>query len=185
MGGNRTRARRGVPALVLASLAWVVPAPPAGAVVCPTGWGSQPEDVSRAVPRGEVAGVRAGRHACFDRLVVDVDGGLPGHFVRYVREVRADGSGDPVPLRGGARLEVVATAPAHDEDGRSTFVPADPAEVVDVRGFRTFRQVGWGSTFEGNTTVGLGVRARLPFRVQVLDGPGDTDRLVVDVAHRW
>lgn len=30
-----------------------------------------------------------------------------------------------------------------------------------------------------------GVRARLPFRVFVLDGPGSGSRLVVDVAHRW
>ncbi len=40
-------------------------------------------------------------------------------------------------------------------------------------------------TFEGYTTVGLGVRARLPFRVFELAGPGTGSRLVVDVAHRW
>lgn len=43
----------------------------------------------------------------------------------------------------------------------------------------------WAGTFEGYTSLGLGVRARLPFRVFALDGPGDGSRLVVDVAHRW
>ena len=38
-------------------------------------------------------------------------------------------------------------------------------------------------SFEGQTTIGLGVRARLPFRVFVLAGPGSGSRLVVDVAH--
>jgi hypothetical protein len=58
--------------------------------------------------------------------------------------------------------------------------------MVDVRGFRTFRQLAFGGSFEGNTTLGLGVRARLPFRVFVLPGKTfEPDRLVVDVAHRW
>jgi len=38
---------------------------------------------------------------------------------------------------------------------------------------------------DGATLIGLGVRARLPMRVFVLDGPGDGSRLVIDVAHRW
>jgi hypothetical protein len=54
-----------------------------------------------------------------------------------------------------------------------------------VIGFRTFRQVAFLGTFEGYTTIGLGVRARLPFRVFVLPGPGSGSRVVIDVAHRW
>ena len=60
-----------------------------------------------------------------------------------------------------------------------------PAELVDVRGWTTFRQVAYAGCFEGQTTVGVGVRARLPFRVFALDGPGAGSRLVIDVAHRW
>jgi hypothetical protein len=44
--------------------------------------------------------------------------------------------------------------------------------------------VGAGS-FEGLTTIGLGVRAKLPFRVFTLNGPDGHSRLVIDVAHRW
>jgi hypothetical protein len=52
-------------------------------------------------------------------------------------------------------------------------------------GFRTFRDVVYGGTYEGYSSIGLGVRARLPFRVFKLDGPGTGSRLVIDVAHQW
>ena len=62
--------------------------------------------------------VRAGRHACFDRLVVDLGGQdvrFGSYDVRYVPLVHADGSGAAVPLRGGADLQVVLRAPAYDQ----------------------------------------------------------------------
>ena len=49
----------------------------------------------------------------------------------------------------------------------------------------TLRQVALAGSFEGQTTFGVGVRARLPYRVFLLDGPGNGSRLVLDVAHRW
>ena len=147
---------------------------------CGLRWGSTPEDVATG-SSGEVVDVRAGRHGCFDRLVLDVDGDLDGYFVRYVAAVQRDGSGDVVPLRGGARLEVTATASVRPTD--DVFLAA--GELVDVSRYRTFRQVAWAGSFEGHTTVGLGVRSRLPFRAFIVDGPGDRSRLVVDVAHRW
>ena len=52
--------------------------------------------------------------------------------------------------------------------------------MPNVAGFTTFRQAADGGSFEGYTTIGLGVRARLPFRVTSSD-----DHLIVDVAHRW
>jgi len=156
------------------------------ATACPTVWGS----LARTAPAhvaGSLTDVRAGRHACFDRVVVDVAAPAHGAYdVRYVRTVRADGSGARVPLRGGADLQVVVRAPAYDPDtGRLVYRPADRRELVRTRGFRTIRQVAWAGSFEGQTTLGVGVRARLPFRVFVLPGPGTGSRVVVDVAHRW
>lgn len=148
---------------------------------CPRTWGSLPE----AGGRGTLApftSVRTGRHACFDRLVIDVAGRPGGYDVRYVREVRQDGSGQLVPLRGGAKLQVVVRAPAYTDAGRPTY---QPRRLPAVAGYQTFRQVAWAGSFEGQTMVGLGVRARLPFRVFTLAGPGSHSRLVVDVAHRW
>jgi hypothetical protein len=46
--------------------------------------------------------------------------------------------------------------------------------------------VAWLGSFEGRSDLGLGVRARLPFRAFVLEGSSaHVDRLVIDVAHRW
>ena len=88
-------------------------------------------------------------------------------------------------MRGGAFLEVIVRVPAHDDNGQSTYPRAGRRHLVNVRGFSTFRQAAWAGTQEGLTAIGLGVRARLPFRVFVLAGPGDGSRVVVDVAHHW
>lgn len=168
--------------VLLALVAALGVAPPASAhPYCGIRWGSTPED-DRTGSSAELTGVRAGRHPCFDRLVLDFDGDVAGYFVRYVDQVRQDGSGHVVPLAGGARLEVIATAPAIPTDA---FFTGRGTDVVDTSGYRTFRQVAFAGSFEGQTTFGLGVRARLPFRVFLLDGPGDGSRMVVDVAHRW
>ncbi|HEY7430450.1 MAG TPA: hypothetical protein VH641_06930, partial [Streptosporangiaceae bacterium] len=56
--------------------------------------------------------------------------------------------------------------------------------LVNVTGFKAFRQVVGAGSFEKITSIGLGVRVkRLPFQVFRLAGPGNHSRLVVDVAH--
>ncbi len=117
--------------------------------------------------------------------MLHVAGYAAGYDVRYVPMVYQDGSGDPVPVRGGARLRVVPRAPAYDAHGAATCDVCRGPRVVDVSGFSTFRHVAWAGSFEGQSTLALGVRARLPFRVFTLDGPGGGSRVVVDVAHRW
>lgn len=169
-------------------------ASPAGATVgrassvttCAVSWGSLPRSATTATTSvGALTNVRAGRHTCFDRLVLDVANARgAGYDVRYVSAVYADGSGALVPLRGGAKLQVIARTPAYDAAGQATYRPARSAELVDVAGFSTFRQVAWAGSFEGQSTIGLGVRARLPFRAFTLVDEGRT-RLVIDVAHRW
>lgn len=167
-------------AFVLTAVTGLTLAPPAaGHPYCGQAWGSLDEGIEGPVS-GDVTGVRAGRHACFDRLVLDVDVPLAGWSVRYVDEVRQDGSGEVAPVQGGARLQVRARAGVVRTD---TWFLAD--ELVDTSRYRTFRDVQWAGTFENLTTIGVGVRARLPFRAFVLPGPGDGSRLVVDVAHRW
>jgi hypothetical protein len=172
-----------VAAVALGVGAWVGPAAAADSPYCGIRWGSLAKQAA-ATGASQLTGVRAGQHACFDRLVLDMAGRGSAFAVRYVDQVTEDASGFVVPLRGGARLQIV-TAPAYDAAGRPTYRPANRAELVDVAGWRTFRQVAYAGSFEGQTTLGLGVRARLPFRAFVLDGPGTGSRLVIDVAHRW
>lgn len=174
-------------AMGVCSAVLVSTTPTVAATACRAEWGSLAK--TRAPYSGkQVSNVRSGRHQCFDRLVIDVNRkgtGLPGYHVAYVATVTSDGSGAAVPLRGGARLRIVVKAPAYDAGGAATYRPANRRELVDVSGHQTFRQVAWAGSFEGRTTLGLGVRARLPMRAFVLDNADGGHRIVVDVAHRW
>ncbi|HWM07270.1 MAG TPA: hypothetical protein VNP92_33455 [Actinophytocola sp.] len=170
--------------LVLSALTLsVVMAPAASAAApapyCGITWGSQAK--SGAPTTGsELVDIRAGRHDCYDRLVFDANGPVDGYWVSYVDQVTMDGSGEPVPVRGGARLSVSIGAPSYNQSYEETYIPANRRELVNVTGYQTFRQAAWAGSWEGTTTVGLGVRARLPFRVFTL-----SDRVIVDVAHLW
>ncbi|MPY58597.1 AMIN-like domain-containing (lipo)protein [Streptomyces spongiae] len=168
---------------VAASTASAAPATATRAAACPTGWGSGAKGgaTAGAVPLNNI---RTGRHDCFDRMVVDVPGGgTVGYYVRYVDRLHQDGSGDYIPVGGGAVLEVRVGAPSYAPE---TGAPTYPGRVgrtlpgVNVSGYSTFRDTRFAGSFEGATQVGLGVRARLPFRVIQLP-----DRLVIDVAHSW
>jgi len=152
----------------------------ATAPYCGIYWGSLAKSADPQLGAGPVTNIRAGRHDCFDRLVFDIDGPPAKWSARYVDQVYQDGSGELVPLRGGAFLVIVVIA-----DSFTSYVPQNQNEVVNVAGWQTFRQVALAGNFEGHYSIGLGVRARLPFRVFNLDGPGDGSRVVVDVAHRW
>lgn len=170
---------------LLAAFIVVAAAPAQAAPYCGITWGS----LAKAAGSGSsspITNVRAGRHDCFDRMVIDVAGSASGYAVSYVSTVHRPGSGTAVPLRGGAFLQVTVQAPAYNvATGAPGYLPANPAELVNTTGFATFRQLALAGSFEGSTTVALGVRARLPFAVSVLHGPGTTTRIVIDVAHRW
>ncbi|MVA76735.1 hypothetical protein GC722_11975 [Auraticoccus sp. F435] len=149
--------------------------PGAEAATCPSvSWGSLPE-VDATFTANDIESVRSGRHACYDRLVIDLDRRGVGYDVRY-GAVYTEGAGERVSLRG---TDIRITVRAWGRELRNS------RELVDVRGYDTFRQVAFAGTFEGQTTLGLGVRARLPMRVFELDGPGSGSRLVIDVAHHW
>jgi hypothetical protein len=153
----------------------------ARAPFCGITWGSGAKSVA-AGSGTSITAVRAGRHACFDRFVID---GASFARVAYVTTVFTEGQGAPVPLRGGARLAIVTNRSESPTTGRLTFHPANPKELVNFAGFATMRQAAFAGSFEGQTTIGLGVRARLPFRVFVLRTAGQPSRVVIDVAHRW
>ena len=73
---------------------------------CATGWGSLPEASTR-VGLGHLTNVRTGRHACYDRIVFDVNGAPSWYRVHYVDNVYTIGEGKLIPLRGGAKLEII------------------------------------------------------------------------------
>lgn len=170
-------------ALIL-GLGLFVPSSATAAPFCGIHWGSLAKTNS-SFTSAPVVDVRSGRHACFDRLVIDIRGEGAGYDVRYVNKLRAAGSGKIVRLAGSADIAVVVKAPAYNRNGSAAYRPADRRHIVNVGNYSTFRQVAFVTSYEGQTQIGLGVRARLPFRTFVLDGPGGYSRVVVDVAHRW
>ncbi|HSO16805.1 MAG TPA: hypothetical protein VLS95_12705 [Arthrobacter sp.] len=170
--------------LMAVGSALVAPGPASAAPYCGLVWGSLAK-VDADMSQAKLTNVRTGQHYCFDRLVIDLNGPVEGYTIRYVPQVTQDGSGLPIPLRGQAFLQVTVNAPAYDDKGEPTYKPANQNELTDVNGYQTFRQVAWAGSFEGYSTLGLGVRARLPFRVFTLAGPDAGSRLVIDVAHFW
>ncbi|MDD0857976.1 hypothetical protein NHF46_09795 [Arthrobacter alpinus] len=169
---------------LLAAFILVAPAPAQAAPYCGITWGSMAKTAGTG-SSATVSNVRAGAHACFDRMVIDVNGHANGYIVQYVSVVQRPGSGQAVPVRGAADLQVTVLAPAYTSTGSSSYNPANRNELFNTAGYTTFRQAALAGSFEGRTTIALGVRARLPFTVFVLDGPGNTSRIVIDVAHLW
>ncbi|MGN5733403.1 AMIN-like domain-containing (lipo)protein [Arthrobacter psychrochitiniphilus] len=169
---------------LLAAFILIAPAPAQAVPYCGITWGSLAKTAGSA-SNATVANVRAGQHACFDRLVVDLKGQANGYTVEYVTEVVRPGSGVAVPVRGAADLKITVKAPAYTSSGAASYTPANRNELVNTAGYATFRQVALAGSFEGTTTLALGVRARLPFTAFVLNGPGNTSRIIIDVAHRW
>jgi hypothetical protein len=141
---------------------------------CRIGWGSQPKS-GAGVAGAAVTSVRAARHACYDRVVFDGAGAV--NVVQYVSQVTTDAQGAPVPLRGGAFLQVGLRVPS--------TTPGYQGPLPNVAGFRTVRQVAAAGGFEGYQSFGIGVRGRLPFRVFAVDQRGAHPRVVVDIAHQW
>ncbi len=194
--GNRSRTRR---TLALAAATVTAAAGLTGvgiaeassssaAPACHTvSWGSLVKKSAKTTTH-PVTNVRTGRHACFDRMVVDLGRsgkGTTGFTVKYVSAVTAPGSGKRIPVRGGATLQVIVNAPSYDAAGRATYRPANPRELTNVAGYATFRQLALAGSFEGRTTIALGVRARLPMHVFVLPNADGGQRLVIDVQHHW
>ncbi len=174
--------------LGLAPVASVATTAVAAPVVAPTSycgldWGSQPESRS-GHSRATLVDARAGKHSCYDRLVIEFKGRIKDYSVRYVHAVYTEGGGHRVSLSGDADLRIIVEASASSH-GHDAYNPDSRRHAVSVSGFRTFKQVAFLGSSEGQSSFGLGVRARLPFRTFILDGPGRGSRLVIDVAHHW
>jgi len=153
---------------------------------CGINWGSLPK-AGGALHQAPLVATRTGQQTCYDRLVFEFDGTADGYRVEYASEVYTEGQGLPLSgqTAGGALIKVALLEPTTDLSGHSTYPQPVGGHVANVAGYQTLRDVVFGGSFEGYSTFAVGVRARLPFRVFVLSGPGSHSRIVLDVAHRW
>jgi hypothetical protein len=160
---------------------------------CGIYWGSLPKSSDAPLSNAQLTNVRTGRHDCYDRMVIDVQGPVGGYTVNYVEGTPAPGNPNGLYARGGANLVVFINnrVVLRPSGIYGTTATQNSDEVSDVTGYRTFRQVRellYGPNGPDGLVgdmFALGVRARLPFRVFTLAGPGTASRLVLDVAHQW
>ena len=125
--------------------------------------------------QAEVFGVATGCHATFDRVVVRARSATPSYAVRYVRRIIADGSGNPVALRGTKRIRIVIRDARGHTEGGTNLLPGTRTPLCP-----NLRQLKTAGDFEGVVSYGLGLRRKTGFRVFRLTAP---TRIVVDVAH--
>jgi hypothetical protein len=161
-----------------------------GAACARQAWGTGDKDGGPVLSAAPLYLVRVGQQVCYDRVVFDVNGpAVVGYLARYVPVVQADGSGKPVPVAGGAALEIAVRAPMLGTDSQG-HQPGSPTPAVGedfvapsrVAGWTSLRQVTYAGSFEGQTTIAVGVRTRLPFRIFLTADRGYR-HIVVDIAH--
>lgn len=178
------------PSPTAVATATATPFPPVDGTVPAQGTGgtdpvdikSNPDPVSGAAT---LVDVRVGAHpeqGGWDRIVFEFKDVRPAGRVDYVSGVSGCGSGLPVALPGSAVLRVKFGATnAHDEQGRVTIKgqPGNVPPQVSGPG-NAILQSKQSCDFEALVEWGVGVRARQPFRVFLLDNP---TRVVIDV--KW
>ncbi len=164
-----------VMAAATALLSTVAVAPPSHARAV---WDTSPVRVTHNVsPVPKVVDLRVGEHRNFDRVVIDLDGKVPGYTVKYVRSLTYDGSGEAVPLRGRKYMSITLfPAKAHNNSGGSVY------EGPKLRQYHlpALRGVAFTGDFEAQVSFGLALRKRSDFRVFTLHKP---NRIVIDVRH--
>jgi hypothetical protein len=142
-------------------------------------WSKKLRSVTRSPATApEVTGIRVGRHANFDRIVVDLHGAAPGYTVRYVRTLRRDPSGKVIDLLGPRSLRIVLS-PANGHDVNTGARTLTTPKRTKWR-FDEVRETAVIGDFEAVFSVGVGLAAKTPFRVRTLHNP---TRIVVDVHH--
>ena len=121
--------------------------------------------------------LRFGVHDGFDRVVVDLAGeGTPGWRGEYVEDPTQQAAGEPVYLLGEAYLQILVSgvvypteAGAQPFESPRTITPESGGVIQDVR---------YGSEFEGQVEIWIGLTSNQPFPVSLLEDP---TRVVIDV----
>jgi hypothetical protein len=126
--------------------------------------------------QAELSSAAAGCHPGYDRFVLRArSGGKPGYDVRYVSQIVADGSGNPISIQGSKFLLVTVHNARGHTNGGTNLLPGTLTPHCS-----NLRQIKKAGDFEGVVSYGLGLRRKTGFRVFRLTGP---TRIVVDVAH--
>lgn len=168
---------------LLVSLAVTLGLVAAGAAVAPPSqaravWDTTQVSLTRTVsPAPHPVNLRVGKHATYDRVVIDLRGKIPGYRIGYVSKLVYDASGRPVPLVGKRFLAVtLEPATAHTAKGTSTY----SGPLLATYGWATLRGVALTGDYERVVSFGIAVSKHATFRVFTLHSP---NRIVIDLHH--
>jgi hypothetical protein len=118
--------------------------------------------------------VRVAQHPeCgYDRVVLDVNGQVPGYSVRYVAAIVGDASGRTITIPGARYLLItLRPAQAHSEAGAPT-VPS----AIQLPGYPALASWVVAGDFEGAVKIALGLAGQASVRTGELPG-----RIYVDI----
>ncbi|MEV3902383.1 hypothetical protein AB0K11_08660 [Mycobacterium sp. NPDC050551] len=155
--------------------------PPSGTTTQPQLRTSSTSDATAAGNGGtaHLSNVRMAPQDGYDRLVLEFTDQLPDYTIGYrPLPAKADGSGDEIPLPGASALLQITLKPAvadwdysnHDYQGPET-ITSKTAVVTEAT---------MAGDIEAVLTWVVGLRARVPFRVDAVDDP---PTLIVDFEH--
>jgi hypothetical protein len=125
----------------------------------------------------QLTNIRVGRHATYDRVVLDFRGPLPSSFrANWVNGLFADASGKPVPLPGNKFVSVnMHNASSFDLSFRPTYTGPRKFNTPQLRNVVAVTITG---DFEHVLSIGLGTRRHTWLHVFTLTAP---NRLVIDI----
>jgi hypothetical protein len=141
------------------------PAAAAPAVAAPSGFGTAPVVDFSGDRRVNVVGIVTEEHEGFDRVIFQLQGGLPAYAVEYVSGLYKTND-QQVPVEGTHFLQVIFISAG------SRFVTQGAAARLT-----TLREVTFIEMFESDVRYGFGLTAAGGFRVT-----RSADQLIVDVA---
>jgi hypothetical protein len=108
----------------------------------------------------------------YDRVVFEFDGPVPLVRIQYVKELIADGPGNPVPVAGTAILCVeFSNSYAHNSSGEAT-VGGRLKQTMPL-----VKEIVRSGDFEAVVTYGIGVSRKAETRILTL---ADKSRVVID-----
>ncbi|MEU9373362.1 hypothetical protein AB0D94_06290 [Streptomyces sp. NPDC048255] len=124
-----------------------------------------------------VVNARWGGHCTYDRLVIDIEGYVPGVTVTPVSQLFYDGSGKPVPLAGKHFLEIrLNPAAGHDDAGQNVYRGPRLQKIY----LSKLKGIALTGDYEGYVTFGAAFDTKPYYSTTVLHSP---ERLVVDISH--
>jgi hypothetical protein len=139
-------------------------------------WQDHATSWSGATRSPKIVDLRFAAHRAFDRVVIDIVGGIPAGRAHYARRFHYDASGKLVPIGGRSGLALaLSPARAHDRHGNVYEGPQVARPHLE-----TLKALAITGDFEGTVSFGFALTHRAPYRVSFLHGP---QRLVIDFKH--